>query len=438
MDLAEMFTESVRRVVPLVRGKGLVNYFDYRGPFVEVDVDEVRMQAALHRVLVAMVDVIDTGFVMFTADVAFNAGHAAVTISAAGTGRFADVARVEGVLQRLTLTDIAPAAGADGLERQAERQAFGRCPATGAEVWYVEVPGESMVFSWQMELPGQMLDDDHEARLDARGADAWLVSATEGGLDSLDMRLRRLGWRTTGFADITEVATRLASARAGKPALLLVAESTPAELSLLERLAVLEPSIWIVLGVEIGSMSLIVRGSSPVDVRLLPLSPADLLSFTRHVDPRTSTAQSRLSAGAPLYHDARRRVLVVDDNAVNQMVATGLLDVLGFDVETADDGAQALEQCRERPPALVLMDLHMPVMDGLEASRRLRELQAVGTVPPFPIIAATADPETESREQCEQVGMDGYLQKPLDIHTLKAAILRAMPAPLLHEGYTVF
>lgn len=435
MDLAEMFTESVRRVVPLVRGKDLVNYFDYRGPFVDVDVDEARMQAALHRVLVAMVDAIETGFVMFTADVAFDAGRAAVTISAAGTGRFADLARVEGVLQRLALTDIA---AAEGGEPQAERQAFGRCPATGAEVWYVEVPGESMVFSWQMDLPAQMLDDEHEARLDARGADAWLVSATEGGLDSLDMRLRRLGWRTSGFADITEVAARLASPRAGKPALLLVAESTPAELSLLERLAALEPSIWIVLGVEIGSMSLIVRGSSPVDVRLLPLSPADLMSFTRHVDPRTSTAQSRLSAGAPLYHDARRRVLVVDDNAVNQMVATGLLDVLGFDVETADDGAQAIERCREHPPALVLMDLHMPVMDGLEASRLLRELQAVGTVPPFPIIAATADPETESREQCEQVGMNGYLQKPLDIHTLKATILRAMPAPLQHEGYTVF
>src|SRR6218665_618077 len=103
MDLAEMVTESARRVLPLARAKGLVSYFDYRGPFVELQADDLRMQAALHRVLVGMIDLIGSGFVMFTAEVSFAAGRAALTISAAGTGQFAAPAQVNAVLERLQL-----------------------------------------------------------------------------------------------------------------------------------------------------------------------------------------------------------------------------------------------------------------------------------------------------------------------------------------------
>ena len=433
MDLAEVFTESARRVLPVARAKGLISYFDYRGPHVDLEVDELRMQSAMHRILVGMIDLMSSGFVMFTADVRHKGDGCELIVNAAGTGAFAADSAVAAVLNRLALG----APQADPFN-PLESQAFGRCPATGAELSFVCIKGESMVFNWRLEAPASLLDDE-EHMPEAGGAEAWLVSAFDGGLDSVEQRLRRLGWRVRNFCALGDVMSRMTAPQGLRqvPALLLVAESAPTELALLERLAARSLATWIVLGVEAGSLSLVLRGSSSIDVRVLPLSPADLLTFTRHIDFRSSTAHSRLTVPAPLYARSRRRILVVDDNVVNQMVASGLLDVLGYEVEVASNGEEALERCSARPPALALMDLNMPVMDGLQATRQLRSLQTTGDVPPFPVIAATASDEPTARQDCLDVGMDGFLQKPLDIHSLKAAMLRVLPERPAHEGYTV-
>lgn len=435
MDLAEVFTESARRILPTARARGLVSYFDYRGPHVELQLDELRMQSAMHRLLLAMVDLMEQGFVMFTAQVALDQGRCEVLINAAGTGAFVAPGTVATVLQRLGLAAEPAVETSPG---RLERHAYGRCPATDADVSFVGIEGESMVLTWKLLAHAELLDD--EAQPNAGGAEAWLVSAFDGGLDSVEQRLRRLGWRIRSFFSVDDAVEQLSSLPETRrpPALLLVAESTPTELAQLERLAARSLSTWIVLGVEAGSLALAERGTSPIDVRVLPLSPADLASFTRHVDFRSSTTRSRLSTTAQLYEQQRRTVLVVDDNVVNQMVAAGLLEVLGYEVESASNGEEALARCCVRPPALVLMDVHMPVMDGLQATRQLRQWQTVGEVPPFPVIAATAGIEPESRQNCLEAGMDGFLQKPLDIHALKSAMLRVLPARPVHDGYTVY
>ena len=119
----------------------------------------------------------------------------------------------------------------------------------------------------------------------------------------------------------------------------------------------------------------------------------------------------------------RRRVLVVDDVTANRLVARVLLEGAGHFVEQAVDGAGAIEAVRKGNVDLVLMDVQMPGMDGLEATRRIRALEGSGRH--VPIIALTADALRDQIEQCLAAGMDGHLAKPLDRAALLAAVSRA-------------
>jgi CheY-like chemotaxis protein len=83
----------------------------------------------------------------------------------------------------------------------------------------------------------------------------------------------------------------------------------------------------------------------------------------------------------------------------------------------------------------MLMDVHMPVLDGLETTRQLRTLQRQGLVPPFPIVAATAMHSVQGRQDCLAAGMDGYLEKPLDVRALDDEMHRVLPMqPVLHNA----
>lgn len=105
----------------------------------------------------------------------------------------------------------------------------------------------------------------------------------------------------------------------------------------------------------------------------------------------------------------RARILLVEDNPVNQLVAKGMLGKLGCDVVVSGHGADALEQLERHDFDLVLMDCNMPVMDGYEASRQIRQS---GRWPQLPIIALTANAMPEERERCRAAGMSDYLAKP--------------------------
>ncbi len=134
------------------------------------------------------------------------------------------------------------------------------------------------------------------------------------------------------------------------------------------------------------------------------------------------------------FHDTRlettpnvRRglVLLVEDNPVNQLVAKGMLGKLGCDVVVAAHGAEALDQLEYHSFDLVLMDCNMPVMDGYEASRQIRQS---GRWPDLPIIALTANAMSEERERCRAAGMSDYLAKPFRREELAALLDQWIPA----------
>jgi CheY-like chemotaxis protein len=114
----------------------------------------------------------------------------------------------------------------------------------------------------------------------------------------------------------------------------------------------------------------------------------------------------------------QRHVLLVEDNEVNQKLAQAILSRRGWLVSVAGDGAQALDMLAAQAFDLVLMDMQMPVMDGLEASRRIRQHEGDAHLPRLPIVAMTANAMKGDRERCLAAGMDGYVSKPVEARRL--------------------
>ncbi len=121
------------------------------------------------------------------------------------------------------------------------------------------------------------------------------------------------------------------------------------------------------------------------------------------------------------------RILVVEDNPVNQMVAEGVLRRIGYTVVVADNGAAGVATFAEEPKGFdaILMDCQMPVMNGYDATHAIRSMQSVG--PRIPIIAMTAAAGSEERQRCLNAGMDDFLLKPVDRALLARTLARWIP-----------
>lgn len=122
-------------------------------------------------------------------------------------------------------------------------------------------------------------------------------------------------------------------------------------------------------------------------------------------------------------------VLLVEDNHINQVVALEFLALMGVQARLARNGLEALDACTDTAPDLVLMDIQMPGMDGLECARRLRARQRDGHLPSFPILALTAHALDADVAASLDAGMDEHLTKPLDFVALRTRLQRWLKLP---------
>ncbi|KGQ18593.1 Signal transduction histidine kinase [Lysobacter dokdonensis DS-58] len=146
-----------------------------------------------------------------------------------------------------------------------------------------------------------------------------------------------------------------------------------------------------------------------------------------HTPPATPAAQSDDIDVTAL---RGRRILLAEDNLFNQEVARAQLEDLGVAVDVVDDGAQAIERAISGDYALILMDMQMPVLDGLQATRTLRTDHRLRDIP---IIAMTANVLEQDRKRCHDAGMDDFIGKPFEPDALRAVLLKWLAVPVMPD-----
>ena len=167
--------------------------------------------------------------------------------------------------------------------------------------------------------------------------------------------------------------------------------------------------IWVESTFGAGSTFAVRLPLAKVGVALAPqfaLPPA--------LSPQTEAALPRL------------RVLAAEDNSVNQLVLKTLLQQVGVEPHVVDNGAQALQAWQDQPWDVILMDMQMPVMDGLTATQAIREAESAAGRPRTPIIALTANAMSHQIRLCREAGMDGHVAKPIESARLFAALEAAL------------
>ncbi|MCC6546398.1 PAS domain S-box protein [Candidatus Sumerlaeota bacterium] len=145
------------------------------------------------------------------------------------------------------------------------------------------------------------------------------------------------------------------------------------------------------------------------------ITPTDPAPFGQHQGPDKE--------------EKARRILVVEDNPVNQFVAKGMLKILGYDIDIANNGKEALEILQARSYDLIFMDCQMPILDGYATTRAIRHLESGKRS--VPIVAMTANAMKGDAEKCLEAGMDAYVSKPVSLETLRNVLnthLRATSA----------
>jgi two-component system cell cycle response regulator DivK len=114
-------------------------------------------------------------------------------------------------------------------------------------------------------------------------------------------------------------------------------------------------------------------------------------------------------------------ILIVEDNERNRKLVRTILEFSGFEVVECGDGEPAIEIARARAPALILMDIELPKLDGVSAFKRLRSDPATASIP---VVAVTASVTSSQRERIVATGFDGYIAKPIDVEEFGRAIER--------------
>jgi PAS domain S-box-containing protein len=302
----------------------------------------------------------------------------------------------------------------------------------GGRIWAESSPGEGSAFHFTVSMGAAEKDGSPEIRRVSAQLGATRILVVDdhsGNRDALGALFLRWGAEPTtsgcGQAAIEEVKS---AARKGEPFDLILTDLHMPGIDgfSLAEAVLLDPALptsKVLLMTSVGRPG---DGARCTELGiagylLKPILPSELFEAVQ-----TALGMAEAPKEEPLLvtrHSLEERlsalnILVAEDNPVNQRLITSLLGKRGHHPELVTDGEAAVERAAEGGFDLVLMDVGMPKLDGLEATRRIRDLEE-GTDDHLPIVALTAHALDEQREECLAAGMDGYLSKPLDPEALE-------------------
>jgi signal transduction histidine kinase/CheY-like chemotaxis protein/HPt (histidine-containing phosphotransfer) domain-containing protein len=395
--------------------------------------DPTRLAQVVTNLVSNAVKFTETGEVVVTAGASVHAASTTLRVDVTDTGIGIDTDHAEHLFDSFTQADASTTRvhGGTGLGLAISREIV---QAMGGEIGVDSEPGKGSRFWFTVVLenaagPATSPHDDH-ARACLAGRRALLVDANPRTRDVLASQLERWGLRLEALGSADEAEDALDRAcRAGDPFEIALIDRTLSEprrsgLSLARSLRA-DPAHG-------GTVLLLISSTTDLDTTTVrDYGVADFLVKPVQAEALRSTLIQHLAADAPGPVDetrlaepgARRRILVVEDNPVNQMVAVGLLQSMGYDADTADDGLVALDMVATRDYDVVLMDVQMPRLDGYAATREIRAREQEQRVPVLAMTAAAIEGE---RERCLAAGMDDFLTKPVDPEALAAALARVL------------
>jgi PAS domain S-box-containing protein len=305
----------------------------------------------------------------------------------------------------------------------------------GGSIAVDSAPGEGSTFRVNVPLP--RADDTDEPALtvpDLAGSDILIVAPAPTEASLIARRLQRWGARTKVVPDDQVAAALLpeqlwsavlvdhALGTAPSEALAGVAASVP------RRIALVAPA----MRNELAAL----KASGFTGYLIKPVRAASLAARFVSDDAFDVAAAMELSdVPGPVHSGGGLSILVAEDNEINALLARALLVKLGHHPTMTASGDAAVDswlaaRAAGTPYDRVLMDLHMPGMDGLEATRRIRTIEAESGAARTPILALTANASADDRQACLEAGMDGFLAKPLDRERLASALATAGKAAL--------
>jgi len=413
-DLAQLLAETFRSFMPQAGGRPIAMMFDYLGEQTQFRGDPARVRQIVTELLANALKFTASGHVALVTQVLPQPqGRSLVRIQVQDSGAGMDEATRTRVFEPFEQGDTGPRRrhGGAGLGLSIARKL---ALLMGGELGVTSVAGQGSVFTAKLMLP----PDAQAPWPDLEPGHAWLLCRSETLARWLQRRLERLGWNAEQLPDVAAALDR--ARRATRlPHSVVLADDGPIDAGELEALRRALPGptrMTLLLRPDFQVEPLLERATrARVAVRLMPLTPADLRTIASPEDPEPGPPPA--SPMRPGMH-----VLVVEDNALNQLIAREMLMVLGMKVSVADSGEAALSACLREPPDLVLMDIQMPGMDGVETTRRLRALQAEGRLPAFPIVALTAHALASDRQSSLDAGMDEHLTKPMQFETLRTVL----------------
>ena len=419
-DLGELLAEALRATAPLVGARPVTTRFDVVGGPTALRGDPQRLRQIVVNLLGNAAKFTERGTIALVARVEPAAdGRAAVQVQVADTGPGMPPDVAARIFEAFYQAD-------SGLSRRHEGTglglaiARGLARAMGGELLVDSTPGVGSTFTLQLQLAAQAAPTADEALPPGR---AWILASRVELGRWLGTRIERLGWQAQTLLAPQEIERRLAEDE--PPHLLMLSvRDMPLDDATIASLRRWLPATRINLMVRAdwadNERERHAAGHG-ITTTVSPLSPRALTALMREalqgaMPPRPTAAAARAAD-----------VLLVEDNLVNRVIGQHLLEHLGLRVRAAHDGAQSLAACLAQAPDLVIMDVRMPVMDGLEATRQLRRLQQQGRLPRFPVLGLSAHALETDRRAALDAGMDDYLTKPIDAERLRQAVQRWMP-----------